>query len=349
MTVLFIVNEPTPYFTPDLDALASLIPLEVVYCEDGPAPQGWGRLTLHHPHHVVGNGVGGAFRVLRLLITNDYEAVVSFSFRRLPRLSAFVFARLTRTPLVVRTDSSILDAQQDSAAKRRARRLVMQRFIPRETRIWTIGSNNGRYWMEEFDRLNQYLIPYELRELPARDQGCDRHSDRHKLHVLYVGRLVAAKGVGDLIAAVRLLDGMGLSEWTLTIAGDGPQAEALKSGSDGEARIEFLGAVPYRELATVYRSADVLVLPSRREPWGLVVNEALGFGLRVIASDRVGCAVDLIDVTNGAVYEAGDIQSLARLLIDSLEHTNQEARPAHSDTVALMAQDLRRITESSPL
>lgn len=58
--------------------------------------------------------------------------------------------------------------------------------------------------------------------------------------------------------------------------------------------------------------ADVLVLPSSFEPWGLVLNEAMCFRLPVIVSDRVGAAADLVrDGVNGFIYPVGNIQSLA--------------------------------------
>lgn len=98
------------------------------------------------------------------------------------------------------------------------------------------------------------------------------------LRILYVGRLVEVKGVADLIDAVKLLDAKGLSTWTLRVVGDGPLADELRRRSSDETRIQLLGAIPHVDLAEVYRSADVLVLPSYREPWGLVVNEALGLG-----------------------------------------------------------------------
>ena len=70
----------------------------------------------------------------------------------------------------------------------------------------------------------------------------------------------------------------------------------------------------------LYAMADVFVLPSGAEPWGLVVNEAMCFGLPVIASDRVGAAADLVKPgSNGFVYPAGDVPALAQLLEQVLE------------------------------
>src|SRR5262249_18458612 len=66
-----------------------------------------------------------------------------------------------------------------------------------------------------------------------------------------------------------------------------------------------------------YAAADLLVLPSESESWGLVVNEAFACGLPAIVSDRVGCAPDMIrhDVT-GRVVPFGDGQELARAIQD---------------------------------
>jgi glycosyltransferase involved in cell wall biosynthesis len=61
--------------------------------------------------------------------------------------------------------------------------------------------------------------------------------------------------------------------------------------------------------------ASVFVLPSRHEPWGLIVNEAMNAARPVIVSDDVGCAPDLVqDGVNGFIYPTGDIDALAHVL-----------------------------------
>ncbi len=66
--------------------------------------------------------------------------------------------------------------------------------------------------------------------------------------------------------------------------------------------VHFLGAINNKELSGYYQKMDVFVLPSLIEPWGLVVEEALNNGLPVIVSDRVGCAEEIIDESNGIVF-----------------------------------------------
>jgi len=83
-----------------------------------------------------------------------------------------------------------------------------------------------------------------------------------------------------------------------------------------------LGAVDPVELRNVYAASDVLVLPSIatrtfREPWGLVINEAMNRGLPVIVSDAVGAAAGGLvrDGVNGLVVEAGDSDALAHAIV----------------------------------
>jgi glycosyltransferase involved in cell wall biosynthesis len=72
-----------------------------------------------------------------------------------------------------------------------------------------------------------------------------------------------------------------------------------------------LGRLAGEELLSAYCAADVFVLPSRFEPWGLVVNEAMAAGLPVVASIRVGCVDDLIDGRDtGVVYNFADPEGL---------------------------------------
>jgi len=67
------------------------------------------------------------------------------------------------------------------------------------------------------------------------------------------------------------------------------------------------------EIPSLYAMADVLVLPSIEEPWGLVVNEAMACRCAVVVSDRCGCSRDLIS-GNGVVFEGGNQEALTEAL-----------------------------------
>ena len=137
--------------------------------------------------------------------------------------------------------------------------------------------------------------------------------------VLYVGRLVADKGVDVLVRAWPQVAG----DATLVVIGEGPVAEAL-AALDG---VRVLGPLPRPELAVAYAAARFSLLPSVptprfKEPWGLVVNEAMHQGRPVIVTTAVGAAAGGLvrDGDTGLVIDPGDPTALAaaidRLLAD---------------------------------
>jgi glycosyltransferase involved in cell wall biosynthesis len=80
-----------------------------------------------------------------------------------------------------------------------------------------------------------------------------------------------------------------------------------------------LGFVNQQEIAQWYGAADLFVLPSSREPWGLAVNEAMAAGAVPVVSDAVGCAADLVTPDAGWVYPAGDIDALSCAITAALQ------------------------------
>lgn len=132
---------------------------------------------------------------------------------------------------------------------------------------------------------------------------------------LFVGRLAPEKNVGLLINAFRTLHAH-YPETALLIVGDGPERSSLKQMAHDMDSVHFAGYVVFPELVKYYKMSDILVLPSEHEPWGLVVNEAMTFGLPVIVSDKVGCRVDLISSSNnGMIFKYDNEQDLYEKMV----------------------------------
>ncbi len=138
--------------------------------------------------------------------------------------------------------------------------------------------------------------------------------------ILYVGRLAAEKNLETLLRAFRIaLSRQTPARLSLVLVGSGPEESRLRALAAAlgiQDHVEFRGAITQDGLPPIYQSADVLVLPSVSEPWGLVVNEAMLCGLPAIVSDRCGCAPDLITPGTGWTFPPLDAEGLARRLIE---------------------------------
>ena len=135
-------------------------------------------------------------------------------------------------------------------------------------------------------------------------------------NLIFVGQLIQRKGILDLLSAYQMFKKTNPS-WGLTIVGTGqllPQIKqiiAKKKLKD----IKLIGHTEQYQLSKIYATASILVLPSHQEVWGLVVNEALHSGLKVVVGDKCGCAPDLVKQgKNGYVFKSGSVSSLASTL-----------------------------------
>jgi 1,2-diacylglycerol 3-alpha-glucosyltransferase len=174
---------------------------------------------------------------------------------------------------------------------------------------------DNRFFSQSTDLLRRNSEPYQYR-LPRR-------------YFLYVGRLAPEKNLTRLIRAFATYRAEG-GDWELVLAGDGSLrnyliAECVAKGV--EASVHFTGMKRTEELIPCYAFASCFVLPSTREPWGLVANEAMASGLPLLLSTRCGCAADLlVEGVNGYLFDPFDERSLAdRLLwMAGLSHQQRE-------------------------
>lgn len=152
--------------------------------------------------------------------------------------------------------------------------------------------------------------------------------------VLFVGRLVAIKGVHRLLQAFSGASNS-VQDTRLVVIGDGPERESLRLLSNelglGES-VNFLGRKEGDELLAWYLLADLFVLPSDYEAYGAVVNEALLAGVPVLCSAWAGASELVTPGRNGDLFEPHDIERLSNLIISYLataqtKHPEAELKP----------------------
>ena len=135
---------------------------------------------------------------------------------------------------------------------------------------------------------------------------------------LYFGRLSAEKGLFDLLDAFRKVREQ-MPGARLDIVGSGTLEGELVERTKArglESAVAFLGPKSLEDIGQLLMRSAAMILPSHREPWGLVVNEALSYGCPVVVSDICGCVPELVlDGVTGYAFRAGDIPALGAAMI----------------------------------
>lgn len=313
--VAVITGPPAPYREPVFAELARRpgIDLKVFHAATGHADLGWqatdssSRLYEHVflENYMPERGQRlPAVGYLSLGLPAELSAfrpnyLIVYGYNQLSQWLAFRHALTHGVPFALRSDSNFyLDRSETWQSS--IRRRLLHRLVRRAHAVLPVGSANRMYWQKYGAADSQiFMAPYAIdNEKVARLVGEKQSRDPSApLRLLYIGRLLHRKGVDLLLDAFSRL--METTPATLTIVGDGPERARLESMQTSRARRQtrWLGKLPNEEAMEAMRDVDLFVLPSRYEPWGLVVNEAMAAGLPVIAHREVGAAIDLVEDT----------------------------------------------------
>ena len=187
-----------------------------------------------------------------------------------------------------------------------------------------LGMPNARIFIAPNAADQDYYQGMAKKLLPLRE-SLRKEAGIKEFMVIFVGRLEEAhKNVSILIGACSTLEREG-KPFSLAFAGDGPDREYYREMAHKMRLrdVRFLGMLDRNALCQYYAMANVLVLPSRSEPWGFVLNEAMEFGLPLVVSEAVGAGPDLVvPGENGFVVPVGDVPTLASALRKLAEDTN---------------------------
>lgn len=146
--------------------------------------------------------------------------------------------------------------------------------------------------------------------------------EREKI-LLCVARFAPEKNLEILISAFQ--KSVLSKTWKLILVGGGPLKDSLQKKIGGSTSISLHNWLSYEALPLIYAQASFFILPSRFEPWGLVVNEAMAAGLPVAVSESSGCAPDLVDLENGFTFDETDEGNLIAVL-DAIAATTESER-----------------------
>ncbi len=215
-------------------------------------------------------------------------------------LLALLYGKLTRTPVWVWWGGTLHSERNITRSRARLRQ-----WLARHVQRWISYGASTTEYLESLGVERERILQIQNCVLQETFQSEDVSDDGKLLRshvrpvILSVGQLLQRKGLDKLIEACGRLAARGVL-FSLVLVGQGPEKERLErlAKSNRLEHFEILPNQSQRVLNTLYRAADVFVLPTLEDVWGLVVNEAMWAGTPVLCSQYAGCARELLPEEN---------------------------------------------------
>ena len=268
----------------------------------------------------------GLWRTLRqykpdVVITSGYDALAYWE--------AFLYCKIFDKKYILWNGTTLLSTGKTDGFIGQMKRIIIggaDRYISYGTKaaeyLVHMGAPKGRIHVG----VNTVDMDWFRGKAKAfrQDEGFQRERAKYPIFLmLYVGQLIERKGVLKALETLKQLRNLNNG---LLIVGSGPQEKELEQfcHDQGLENVYFEGFQQQDALPRYYALADVLILPTFREVWGLVVNEALASGLYVLCSDRAGAAYDLIkEGWNGKLFDPHNVEDLAMLIRQTKEQLEE--------------------------
>lgn len=248
------------------------------------------------------------------------DAILCGGYNYLASWQALSWARSRSIPFFLWSESNL----QDFRSGRAVVELLKAEFIRQCTGFVVPGKAAREYLRVHGIKEGKIFTAVNAidNDLFAQAAECARQNAGHirndlgvpDRYFLFAGRLVAEKGVFELLSAYAKLEDTLRRQVGLVFVGDGAARQALEAAacSVTPGTIQFAGFAQRDQLAAYYALAEMLILPTYTDTWGLVVNEAMASGLPVILSRAAGCGADLITENwNGRIVPSQDAPALA--------------------------------------
>lgn len=263
--------------------------------------------------------------IIQEIRKGKFDAILLYGWNSFTNWMAFFTAIASKTKIFLRGESPLTHELLKPRWKQVFKRFLFKTLFKKVSIFLYIGEENRKFYKHygvPDEKL--FFIPYAVDNERLMQSAGELRPRRKQLRkklfditddqavILFVGKLIEKKRPLDLLKAYEMVKS---PDKKLVFVGDGSLREELEryTRENKVPGVHFEGFKNQTELPLYYAVSDVFVLPSGLgETWGLVVNEAMCFGLPIIISDIVGCSPDLVEQKkNGFVFPCGDVRKLA--------------------------------------
>ena len=330
--VLFITNYPSPYRVDFFNLLGQQVDLTVAFMER-PESQfhrsekwfnsdysGFEAVFLHEGISIGGKTV---FKDVFQLLRADFDYIILGGYSSATQIAAIEYMRIHRISFSLEADGGLLPLKESRI------KFYLKRHLISAADYWlSSGDVTKKYFVHygaKTDKVFFYPFTSQRRKdiAFAKQQICkDKSALKKKLNiqesrlVITVGQMIYRKGIDVLLRAAKNLP----EDVAVYIIGGEPTHEYVELMYQLNLKhVYFEGFKAKEELADYYCAADLFVMPTREDVWGLVINEAMSFGLPIVSTDRCVAAMELVeDGKNGKIVPVEEPAALAEGIINVL-------------------------------
>lgn len=327
MKILFLTNLPTPYRTDFFNELGKKCELTVLYerlsASDRDKKWVGDENKYYQETFLKGINVGtdGALsiEIVKWIKKGKYDIVVVGGYSTPTGMLSIILLKILKIPFVLNSDGGFI--KKDSYLKYRIKKF----FIGSARWYLSTGKLTNKY-LEHYgaNRKNIYIYPFtSIRETDLREKLISEHekiklrkelgledvTTREKKIILSVGRLIECKGYEDLIRIWKKLP----NNYELVIVGSGEKKNDLEELIENYKleNVKLIGFKTKKELEKYYLIADLFILLTKEDIWGLVINEALAYNLPIITTDTCIAGVEILESgINGYIVQRNNEEEI---------------------------------------
>lgn len=262
-------------------------------------------------------------RFLKQCVSNlkHYDMVLAYDWYLPEALKIVLKCILLGVPYVVNCDGAFIN---NSFSVKQILKERFKAFVIKYAKACLAGSDSAITYFKHYGAKENRIYHHKFTSLHKTDiaQRLVSAEDKNKLRdelnlpscrmVLSVGQFIYRKGYDILLNAWKELD----KDYQLVIIGGGNLRSEYESiiRENGYRNVTLVGFVEPTKLTQYYKAADLFVLPTREDVWGLVINEAMAYGLPVVSTDRCQSAVELID--SDFIVSVEDIKKIKEKMLE---------------------------------
>ena len=341
MKLLFITNVPSPYRELFFNELGKNCELTVLYQKMNSTERNtkWKEKKQGNYTSIflngISTGVDNAFCPgIVKYINRDYDAIIICGISSPTEMLAIEWCKIRKIEFCIEGDGAFVgnDNKIKYYIKRhliRKAKLCFSTCKEHDKYYMHYGANQSKIVRYRFSSLQEKDILQRVLTAKEKNEIREKLEMREKTVLLSVGQFIHRKGFDVLLKSVSDFNDLGVY-----IIGDNPTEDYIKIINEYDIKnVHFEGFKTKEELKEYYKAADFFVLPTREDIWGLVVNEAMAYGLPVISTDRCNAGLELIKKNyNGYIVKVDNV----KVLEETIEKMLNEYKTMASNSLSVI-------------